>query len=64
MLGEDYTIADVALFPWINYLLTYYEASELVSIASFQHVTRVTQQFLLRPAVIRGMVIPKRAESG
>ena len=63
MLGEDYTIADIAIFPWVNHLLAHYEASELVSIASFQHVTRVKQQFLLRPAVIRGMGIPLRRES-
>ncbi len=63
IMGEDYTIADVATFPWVNHLVTYYEAAGLVGYADFPHLRRVTQQFLERPAVMRGMKIPRRTDS-
>jgi GSH-dependent disulfide-bond oxidoreductase len=58
--GEDYSIADIATFPWINNLITFYGAGELVGISQFTHVQRVLKTFLARPAVIRGLEIPKR----
>jgi GST-like protein len=61
IMGEEYTIADVATFPWINNLIGFYEAGELVGIADFPHVTRALQSFMARPAVIRGLDSPKRA---
>ena len=60
IVGEDYTIADVATFPWINHLVTYYQAAELLKYSDFEHVPRATRQFLERPAVIRGMQVPRR----
>jgi GST-like protein len=60
MMGDEYTIADIALFPWINVLNTFYEAGALVGIADFAHVTRALTAFLARPAVVRGLDIPKR----
>ena len=62
IMGEDYTIADVATFPWVNHLVTYYQAAELVGYADFPQLRRVTQQFLERPAVMRGMKIPRRPD--
>jgi GST-like protein len=61
IMGREYTIADVATFPWINNLIGFYEAGELVGIADFPHVTRALQSFMARPAVIRGLDSPKRA---
>jgi GSH-dependent disulfide-bond oxidoreductase len=61
IMGQQYTIADVATFPWINNLIGFYEAGELVGIADFPHVTRALQSFMARPAVIRGLDSPKRA---
>jgi GST-like protein len=61
IMGRQYTIADVATFPWINNLIGFYEAGELVGIADFPHVTRALQSFMARPAVIRGLDSPKRA---
>ena len=61
IMGQEYTIADVATFPWINNLIGFYEAGELVGIADFPHVTRALQSFMARPAVIRGLDSPKRA---
>jgi GST-like protein len=60
IVGDEYTIADVATFPWISNLLGFYEAGELVGIQDFSHVTRALGSFKARPAVIRGLDIPPR----
>jgi glutathione S-transferase len=60
IMGEAYTIADMALFPWINTLQGFYGAGELVGITDFPQVIRVLKAFLERPAVVRGVDIPKR----
>jgi GST-like protein len=57
--GTDYTIADIATFPWVRNLIGFYEAGDLVGIADFPNVTRVLETFLARPAVARGLDIPK-----
>jgi len=60
IVGESFTIADVATFPWINNLIGFYEAGELVGMADFPHVSRALRTFMARSAVIRGMAIPAR----
>ncbi|MCD9119657.1 glutathione S-transferase N-terminal domain-containing protein [Cupriavidus sp. UGS-1] len=60
IMGEQYTIADVATFPWIRNLIGFYEARELVGFDDFRQVQRVLDAFVARPAVIRGLEIPKR----
>jgi len=60
IMGDEYTIADVATFPWINALVGFYDAGALVGIADFPHVTRALHSFVARPAVERGLAIPKR----
>ena len=60
MMGEEYTIADIAIFPGVNTLISYYRAGELVGIAGFANVRRVLDAFLARPAVQRGLKIPDR----
>jgi len=62
IMGDAYTIADMAIFPWVRNLIGFYEAGELVGIASFPHVTRALDAFLARPAVLRGVAIPTAAE--
>src|SRR6185437_15832700 len=59
--GEEYTIADIATFPWVRNLIGYYEAGDLVGIADFPNVLRALERFVARPAVARGLEIPKRA---
>jgi GST-like protein len=61
LMGDDYTIADMATFPWVRNLVGFYGAGELVGIASFPNVTRALEAFLARPAVSRGLQVPKRA---
>ena len=60
MLGETYTIADIAIFPWVNVLNTFYGAGDLVGSGDFRQVNRVLEVFLARPAVVRGLNIPPR----
>ena len=60
LMGDAYGIADIATFPWVNNLIGFYNAGELVGISRFRHVTRALESFLQRPAVIRGLAIPKR----
>jgi GST-like protein len=60
IMGDDYTIADIATFPWVRNLIGFYEAGELVGIQDFPHVTRALEAFVARPAVVRGLAIPKR----
>jgi GSH-dependent disulfide-bond oxidoreductase len=61
IMGDDYGIADISTFPWVSNLIGFYDAGELVGIADFTHVMRALKSFSLRPAVIRGSEIPKRA---
>ena len=60
IMGDTYTIADIATFPWVRNLIGFYEAGELVGIDDFPNVTRVLATFVARPAVIKGLEIPKR----
>jgi GST-like protein len=60
-MGDEYTIADIATYPWIHNLIGFYGARELVRFEEFVNVDRVLQAFLARPAVQRGLQIPKRA---
>ncbi|WP_278958278.1 glutathione S-transferase N-terminal domain-containing protein [Aquipseudomonas alcaligenes] len=60
MMGQDYSIADIALFPWVRNLVGFYGAGELVQFERFANVRRVLDAFLARPAVQRGLSIPAR----
>ena len=62
IMGDTFTIADVATFPWINNLIGFYEAGDLVGIKNFPNVTRTLRSFVARPAVARGLEIPKRVK--
>lgn len=59
LMGDTYTIADIATFPWVGNLIGFYEAGDLVGIAEFPNVTRSLDVFLARPAVIKGLTIPQ-----
>jgi GST-like protein len=60
IMGDAYTIADIATFPWVRNLIGFYEAADLVGMADFPNVKRVLDAFVARPAVVRGLNIPKR----
>ena len=57
--GEDYSIADIAIFPWVRNLIGFYAAGELVGIEEFPAVTGALERFIARPAVARGVEIPR-----
>jgi len=60
MMGDDYGIADMSIFPWVRNLVGFYEAGELVGFGDFPEVARVLEAFVARPAVQRGLDIPPR----
>ena len=60
IMGKQYTIADIGTFPWVRNLVGFYGAGDLVGIKDFLEVTRVLEAFVARPAVARGLNIPKR----
>ncbi|QIL72557.1 glutathione S-transferase [Diaphorobacter sp. HDW4B] len=56
--GNEYTIADIAILPWVRNINGFYEAGELVGFKDFKHLGRALDRFLQRPAVQRGLLIP------
>jgi GSH-dependent disulfide-bond oxidoreductase len=60
IMGRGYSIADIATFPWVRNLIGFYGAGDLVEFDKFPHVKRALDAFVARPAVARGLVIPKR----
>jgi len=60
ILGDEYSIADIATFPWVRNLVGFYGAGDLVEFPKYANVKRVLDAFVKRPAVEKGLVIPKR----
>jgi len=60
MMGEDYTIADIAIFPWVRTLRDFYAAGDLVGYDGFPAVAAWLDRCLARPASARGLTIPAR----
>ena len=58
IMGDDYTIADIATWPWVRNLVERYKATDLVGYADFTEVQRVLATFVARPAVQKGLTIP------
>jgi GST-like protein len=57
--GPDYTIADMAIWPWYGGLVKgwLYGAGEFLDVASYRHVNRWADQLFARPAVKRGRMV-------
>ena len=58
IMGDEYSIADIAVFPWVRNLAGFYGAGEIVGFDDFLEVRRVLDAFVARPAVQRGLAIP------
>lgn len=58
VMGDQYTIADIAIFPWVRNLVGFYDAGDLVGFKDFKNVARVLDAFVARPAVAKGLTIP------
>ena len=61
-MGNDYTIADIAMLGWVRNLVGFYDAGDLVDYASLTHVPAWLARGMARPAVQRGIEIPKRPD--
>lgn len=58
-LAGEYSIADIAVFPWVRNFIGWYDAGDLVEYSHFREVDRVLKAFLARPAVQRGLLVPE-----
>ncbi len=59
LAGDEYTIADMAVWPWYGTLVKgqLYEAGEFLQVQAYTHVLRWTNQIAQRPAVRRGRMV-------
>ncbi len=59
--GEDYTIADMAIWPWYGALVNneVYEAAEFIEAHTYKNVIRWAEEVSQRPAVKRGRIVNK-----
>ena len=59
LIGNDYTIADMAMWPWYGVLVQgqLYEAGEFLSVHEYKHLLRWSNEIALRPAVQRGRMV-------
>lgn len=59
MAGDEYTIADMAIWPWYGVLTQgkLYDAGEFLDVDSYTHVRRWTEQLAKRPAIQRGRMV-------
>ena len=60
IMGTDYSIADISTLGWVRNLITFYEARDLVEFDALRNVPAWLDRGLSRPAVKRGLDIPKR----
>ena len=59
-MDDDYTIADISMLGWVRNIIGFYEAGKLVEFDSLKNVPAWLERGLARPAVQRGLNIPKR----
>ena len=59
LAGDEYTVADIAVWPWYGALAKglLYDAGEFLQVQEYQHVQRWTEQIAQRPAVKRGRMV-------
>ena len=59
LAGEDYTIADMSVWPWYGTLVKgqLYEAGEFLQVQEYKNVVRWTNEIAKRPAVQRGRMV-------
>ena len=60
IMGDEFTIADVSMLGWVRNLVGFYGARDLVEFDTLKHVPAWLERALARPAVQRGLEIPKR----
>lgn len=60
LVGDDWTIADIATFPWVRSLSTGYDAEEALGLAEFPNVLAWRDRCLAKPAAQRGLDVPRK----
>lgn len=60
IMGDEFTIADVSMLGWVRNLIGFYDAGELVDYKSLSNVPAWLARGLERPAVKRGLELPKK----
>ena len=60
MMDGEYTIADIAIFPWVRTIRTTYEAADITGLDRLRNVNAWLERCLARPASQRGLNIPPR----
>ncbi len=60
IMDDDYTIADIAIFPWVRGLKVFYEAGDLVGLDDMPNVNDWLDRAIARPASEKGLQIPPR----
>ncbi|MDL2408355.1 glutathione binding-like protein [Rhizobium calliandrae] len=60
IMGDEYTIADIATFPWVRGVDVFYGGREVLDFANFPSVMDWLERAIARPASQRGLNIPKR----
>lgn len=57
LVGEEYSIADMAIVPWVRCLDRFYEASDILSLSEFSKVNAWCERVLSREATKRGLAV-------
>lgn len=58
-LADTYSIADIAMAPWLSVIERFYDAADVTELDQFLNIKRYLENFNSRPAVLSGMNIPK-----
>ena len=63
MVGDDYSIADMAIWPWYGGMVMgwQYNAGEFLDVSSYKNVVRWAEEIWARPAVKRGRMVNRTA---
>ncbi|MEP3275949.1 MAG: glutathione binding-like protein [Stappiaceae bacterium] len=60
IMGEEYTIADIATFPWVRTVRDFYDGGDVLGLDGFTNLTTWLETCLARPASQKGLKIPPR----
>jgi len=60
-IAGDYSIADIAIAPWLRTLRDFYKAGDITGLSDRPNVLAYLDRFLARPAVVKGSTIPARS---
>lgn len=60
IMGDEYTIADIATWPWVRTMSGFYEAADIVGMQDFANVNRWIETSAARPASLKAVNIPSR----